>query len=563
MGVVESKALADALLSACRNAEIQGKDRLDDELLRKDEQLLKAVKNIHAYIPRDMRKPVRQTGVKKAIQRSTTKLEVPKFVQNLQDKRESLFHEKQIVTGTHTNDLLSPLSAATVPSLRGDSIASQYKFVVYYEEQHDMNKVRLRLSYVLFYRLKEAVEPSSQYQNYDTATFIAKIILESPSITDSLELVRSRVRSWIGHGERYTLIANDLGGLGALYILPDLGGESIWTKELPKKATNTNRITLIESLKQQGIPEEARRRGLHACAEGEIANIYRPLRKKLNAILYQGLSQTHHSNSNGGTRRQFGVNEGEQSQPYRVPSPVSAPYNSQASSQNTSSKRILRESDAINRSLVYPFQPQAPWAKATTSSRLDEQDPHPDGIIDDSRSSVENVVCERNSFYELPVPLVAPGAFDRDNRFIQYDVDGAVFHHTENAPVAPASDNSFQRPSAHGVHSVDVARGFEDVMAQSATCSANHQNIVQGFEDGFVQSPASTLGCNGTVWGVENDLTQSAAGAFAYENIARGFEPGSIHQFASGSDYQNVARGFEDGFYQSAQWHTGMPEYSR
>jgi hypothetical protein len=37
MGVVESKALADALLSACRNAEIQGKDRLDDELLRKDE----------------------------------------------------------------------------------------------------------------------------------------------------------------------------------------------------------------------------------------------------------------------------------------------------------------------------------------------------------------------------------------------------------------------------------------------------------------------------------------------------------------------------------------------
>jgi hypothetical protein len=175
-----------------------------------------------------MRKPVRQTGVKKAIQRSTTKLEVPKFVQNLQDKRESLFHEKQIVTGTHTNDLLSPLSAATVPSLRGDSIASQYKFVVYYEEQHDMNKVRLRLSYVLFYRLKEAVEPSSQYQNYDTATFIAKIILESPSITDSLELVRSRVRSWIGHGERYTLIANDLGGLGALYILPDLGGESMY-----------------------------------------------------------------------------------------------------------------------------------------------------------------------------------------------------------------------------------------------------------------------------------------------------------------------------------------------
>lgn len=108
-------------------------------------------------------------------------------------------------------------------------------------------------------------------------------------------------------------------------------------------------------------------------------------------------------------------------------------------------------------------------------------------------------------------------------------MDGAVFHHTENAPVAPASDNSFQRPSADGVYSVDVARGFEDVMAQSATCSANHQNIVQGFEDGFFQDPASTLGCEGTVWGVENDLTQSTAGAFAYENIARGFEPGSIH----------------------------------
>lgn len=131
------------------------------------------------------------------------------------------------MTGIHTNDLVSPLSAATLPPLRGDSIASHYNLVVFYEEQHDLNKLRLRLSYVLFYRLKEAVEPSSQYQHYDAATFIAKIILDSRSVTDSFELVRSRVRSWIGHGERYTLIAKDLGGLGALYILPDLGGESM------------------------------------------------------------------------------------------------------------------------------------------------------------------------------------------------------------------------------------------------------------------------------------------------------------------------------------------------
>lgn len=181
-----------------------------------------------------------------------------------------------------------------------------------------------------------------------------------------------------------------------------------------------NRITLIESLKRQGIPEEARRRGLHACAEGEMAKIYKPLRKKIDSILYQSLSQIPHPNSNGGTRRHFGVNEGGRSQPYRVPSPVSAPCNSQASSQNPFSKSILRESDAMNRPLVYSFQPQAPCAKSTTLSRLNEQDPHPDGIIDDSRSRAEDVVCERNGFYELSVPVVAPGKLHCPSKVIYH-----------------------------------------------------------------------------------------------------------------------------------------------
>lgn len=106
------------------------------------------------------------------------------------------------------------------------SLAGFYRLVVHCERQQELEKIRLRLLYVSFYRLKEYVQPSTQYHHYDAAAFIAQVIKESGA-GDNLDVVQGQVRRWIGLGERYSLLANDLGGPGALYILPDNGGESM------------------------------------------------------------------------------------------------------------------------------------------------------------------------------------------------------------------------------------------------------------------------------------------------------------------------------------------------
>lgn len=52
-------------------------------------------------------------------------------------------------------------------------------------------------------------------------------MLSTGSITDPIDIVQDRVRLWVSRGDRYDSLAKDLGGLGVLYLLPDIGGESL------------------------------------------------------------------------------------------------------------------------------------------------------------------------------------------------------------------------------------------------------------------------------------------------------------------------------------------------
>jgi hypothetical protein len=106
------------------------------------------------------------------------------------------------------------------------TLADYYKLGVQLEKQQDLDKIRLRLLYVAFYRLKQDLQPGSLYEKYDSSP-IAQAIFETCSISDSLDFIKDKVRKWIGFGERYSLLAADLEGLGVLYILPDLGGETL------------------------------------------------------------------------------------------------------------------------------------------------------------------------------------------------------------------------------------------------------------------------------------------------------------------------------------------------
>lgn len=49
---------------------------------------------------------------------------------------------------------------------------------------------------------------------------------------------------------------------------------------------------MIESLKRRGVPEEAVDRNLHALAEGEISEIWNPMKASLEEVLTRGISQS-------------------------------------------------------------------------------------------------------------------------------------------------------------------------------------------------------------------------------------------------------------------------------
>ncbi|KAA8641651.1 uncharacterized protein ATNIH1004_011787 [Aspergillus tanneri] len=295
MGISESKQLAENVLVACQHAEFEGKTRLDDSSFWnwKDETIIKAVKSICQHIPQDIRGSPRRSNLQRAITRKNAAVKIPQVVEDIAAKREILFPNTQALQcGKRTSEYQHSREGSCFPvDYLVDSIAGLYKLITRVEKDHDLCKIRLRLLYVMFYRLKQWVEPGSQRQYYSATNFIAEVILNDSLSSDPLDKIHSTVRGWIGKGERYERLANDLGGLGVLYILPDYGGETLWTREVPKTASNPNRISMLNRLKQEGIVGEAVKRGLHECAEGEINKILGPLQRSLQEVLERRVPQ--------------------------------------------------------------------------------------------------------------------------------------------------------------------------------------------------------------------------------------------------------------------------------
>ncbi|KAJ9482571.1 hypothetical protein VN97_g10855 [Penicillium thymicola] len=259
---------------------------------------IKASKSIYKHIPQRIRQTSRQSAIKKAIVRSSQQLQAPQIVQDLQDKRESLFplclpaSSEESSGGSSSTRQIGPFLGHVPNSLQACPLADFYKLLVLCENQQQLGKIRLRICYVAFFRLKNAVQPGTQYQYDDASMFIAHLIGDS-GCGDSLSDIERRVRRWVGLGERYSLLANDLGGLGVLYLLPEDGGESIWTKELPKSAKRPRRVAMLNHLRQKGLPKEAQTRGLHALAEDETAKVLGPIKASLDRVMESQLSEAN------------------------------------------------------------------------------------------------------------------------------------------------------------------------------------------------------------------------------------------------------------------------------
>ncbi|KAL2826013.1 hypothetical protein BJY01DRAFT_262477 [Aspergillus pseudoustus] len=260
MGVADSKVLAEAVLMACRHAESEGKPMLNDKLLWSNQDTIEALKKLYEYIPKNIRRNSGQTAIKKAINRSKTGLNIHPVIQGLQKKSVVLF------PAVSSNNVVP----STPSSPLNNILVIYYSQVLSCQERQTVDTIRLRVLYVALYRVKQELQPEHKYDYY-ISNYIAQAVLKAGCVDHQPDVINANVRLWINYGERYHLIANDLGGLGALYLLPDIGGQSLWAKELPKSATNQKRISLIQNLKNHGLCEEARRRNLHVLAEEETS----------------------------------------------------------------------------------------------------------------------------------------------------------------------------------------------------------------------------------------------------------------------------------------------------
>lgn len=185
-------------------------------------------KIIYKHIPDRIRRS-RQPAIRKAISRSSEQHQPSQIVQDLQYRRESLFLDqsselRQSEPATQLASLHQNRSNATSVSI--SSLNGLYHLIIACERQQHLEKIRIRILCVAIFRLKNSIQPSSLYHYDDVSSFIAQMIGNS-GCNDPLGIIESRVRLWVGRGERYNLIAEDLGGLGVLYMLPEDGGESV------------------------------------------------------------------------------------------------------------------------------------------------------------------------------------------------------------------------------------------------------------------------------------------------------------------------------------------------
>ncbi|KAE8155281.1 hypothetical protein BDV25DRAFT_135028 [Aspergillus avenaceus] len=276
MGVTESKILAEKVLNACEAAEAGGMTKLSASFWN-DKDVSRTAKNIFKQAPSNIRGPSRQNAADRAAVRSKTKIVVPDAVKKLQGKNERLLLPVAQSQDVH-NDTSIDLSQASL-SPKQVSLAGFYVLVTDIETHKEICNIRLRLFYVFFNRLKQKIQPQGFWN--DAVTYLAQIICRSGLVNDSMKVIQDKVTTWVERGGRYELLANDLGGLGSLLVLPEDVPESVWAKDLPKAAGNTRRITMIDSLRQRGILEAIE--GMNEVAEAHINGLWVPIYASIDA----------------------------------------------------------------------------------------------------------------------------------------------------------------------------------------------------------------------------------------------------------------------------------------
>ncbi|RAL03194.1 uncharacterized protein BO80DRAFT_470879 [Aspergillus ibericus CBS 121593] len=279
MGIAESKMLAHKALAACAAVEKEDKGTLDHVSFWQDKEASRAAKKIIKHLPRHIRGTQgRQNAADRASTRRLSKIVVPDVVRDLKKIPAGGVGQKHL--HNYTNTALAQDTALFEQLTLQCPLAGCYMIVVDTEKKKDLNIIRLRLLYVLFHRLN--LETQRRF-GQAVSDRLAQIIHASGLVTDTLETVEGRLGSWIDRGARYELLANDLGGLGVLFVLPDDVPESVWVKDLPKNANNKRRISMLQMMEMRDVNTASE--GFNEIADAEIRNLWDPIMISINAVM--------------------------------------------------------------------------------------------------------------------------------------------------------------------------------------------------------------------------------------------------------------------------------------
>ncbi|KKZ61072.1 hypothetical protein EMCG_04316 [[Emmonsia] crescens] len=270
MGVAESKIFATEVLILCDKAEKEGRAELDATALWSKTGVEETAKCLFKRIPQRIRG--RTSPVDKAASRSSSRITLPKDLRGPFNtwKGNALTFKK------HDEPVLSGVALDL-------SLVHSYLLLSKIEKQQIINKVRLRFFCVALFRLKEILQNNHCIK--DVVSCFAHTVHCSDLVGDQGGEILDKFHDWVDRGERYNLLAEELKGLGMLFLLPEDVGEYIWIREMPKERGHEKRINMIQSLRQRSICEEAETIGAHGVAN-EITNlILQPLLLSMLEVL--------------------------------------------------------------------------------------------------------------------------------------------------------------------------------------------------------------------------------------------------------------------------------------
>ena len=90
----------------------------------------------------------------------------------------------------------------------------------------DINRIRRRFYYLIFYLLKKRCQDDGFA--HDAVVMLTQMIMISGLVPLAEDKIQKSLRTWVEGGERYQLLSNDLGGPGVLFLLPDDMGEQMY-----------------------------------------------------------------------------------------------------------------------------------------------------------------------------------------------------------------------------------------------------------------------------------------------------------------------------------------------